>query len=88
MLKPEAMAVEFAMDTPSSNAYAMVGLITSDAAGKEIPEALESAKNDLRNKAAALGATLVTIDETTPDKDFVREKRIVHVKGRAFKVKD
>lgn len=88
MLKPEAASVEFAMDTPSSNSYTMVGVIKSDAAGKEIPEAMESAKNDLRNKAAALGATLVMIDDSIPDKDFVREKRIVHVTARAFKVKE
>jgi hypothetical protein len=88
VLKPEAMEVEFATETPSSNAYSLVSTITSDAAGNEIDDAILSAKNDLRNKAAALGATLVIVDETRPDKDFVREKRIVHLKGRAFKVKE
>ncbi len=87
-LKPEAAAIEFAQSTPSANSYTMVGVITSDAAAKELPEAIDSAKNDLRNKAAALGATLVMVDETVPDKDFVRDRRIVHLKGRAFKVKE
>ena len=87
-LKPEAQSVEFATETPSPNAYALVATITSDAAAKEIDDAILSAKNDLRNKAAAMGATLVIVDETIPDKDFVREKRIVHLKGRAFKVKE
>jgi len=87
-LTPEATSVEFAMDTPSPNSYAMVGKISSDAAGKEMDDAIAAAKNDLRNKAAAMGATLVIVDETNPDKDFVRDRRIVHLKGRAFKVKD
>ena len=84
-LKPEAESVEFAMDPPSPDAYAMVGAITSEAAGKEIGDAVDAAKNDMRNKAAALGASLVIIDETVPDKDFVRDTRIVHLKGRAYK---
>jgi len=88
VLKPEAENVEFAMETPSPDAYVVIGKIDSEAAGKEISDAIESARNDLRNKAAAMGATLVIVDETLPDKDFVREKRIVHMKGRAFKVKE
>jgi hypothetical protein len=88
VLKPEAMEVAFATETPSSNAYTLVGTINSTAAGKEMDDAILSAKNDLRNKAAAMGATLVMVDETAPDKDFVRDKRIVHLKGRAFKVKE
>lgn len=87
-LKPEAEQVEFAVETPSANAYSLVGKINADAAGREMDEAILSAKNDLRNQAAAMGATLVIVDETIPDKDFVREKRIVHLKGRAFKVKE
>jgi hypothetical protein len=88
VLKADAQNVEFATETPSPDAYSLVGTITSDTAGKEIDDAILSAKNDLRNKAAAMGATLVIVDETVPDKDFVREKRIVHLKGRAFKVKE
>jgi hypothetical protein len=87
-LKPEAEAVEFAMDTPSPDAYTMVGVVKSDTAAKEIDAAILSARNDLRNKAAAMGASLVIVDETTPDRDIAREKRVVHLKGRAFKVKE
>ena len=86
-LKPEGEAVEFAMETPSKDAYEVVGTLKVTAAGKTIGEATDAARNDLRNKAAALGASLVIEDKTETSQDIVREKRIVTLTGRAFRAK-
>jgi len=87
-LTPEGEQVDFAADVPSSDAYTVVGKLKADAAGKTIDAAIDSAKNDLRNKAAAMGATLLFIDDTTPDQEFTRDLRIAHVTARAFKAKE
>ena len=86
-LMPEGEAVEFAMETPSKDAYDVVETLKVTAAGKTIDEATDAARNDLRNKAAALGASLVIADRTDTSQDIVREKRIVTITGRAFRAK-
>lgn len=87
VLQPEGEAVEFAMETPSKDAYEVVGTVKATAAGKTIGDATDAARNDLRNKAAALGATLVIEDKTDTSQDIIREKRIVTITGRAFRAK-
>jgi hypothetical protein len=87
-LTPEGEQVDFAADVPSPDAYTVVGTVKADAAGPTIDAAIASAKNDLRNKAAALGASLLYIDDTKPDQEFTRDLRIAHVTARAFKAKE
>jgi hypothetical protein len=87
-LTPDGEQVDFAADVPSTDAYTVVGKLKSDAAGKTIDAAIDSAKNDLRNKAAAIGASLLFIDDTRPDQEFTRDLRVAHVSARAFKAKE
>jgi hypothetical protein len=87
-LTPAAETVEFAMEPPSSNAYNLVGQVVGTAAGKDVEAAQEAAKNDLRNKAAALGASLVTIDENLGEPMPFADKTKVKLVGRAYKSVD
>jgi hypothetical protein len=87
-LSPEAENVEFAYEPPSPAAYKLVGTVTGVAAGKDADEAQAAAKNDLRNKAAALGAVLVTIDENTGHPMPLADKTKVTLVGRAYKPVD
>jgi hypothetical protein len=87
-LTPEAETVEFAMEPPSPNTHKLLGKVTGQAAAKDVEVAQEAAKNDLRNKAAALGATLVTIDENLGVPMPLAEKTKVKLVGRAYKSVD
>jgi hypothetical protein len=84
-LQPGAEAVEIAMEPPSPNNFKMVGQVEGLAAGSDTEAAERAAKNDLRNKAAALGASLVTIDEDTCEAIPLDDKSRVKVVGRAYK---
>jgi hypothetical protein len=84
-LAPAAQSVEFAMDTPSENLYTLAGTVNGVAAGKNIQEAELSARNDAKNQAAAMGATLVVIDEDTGAVLLYQDKPKVTIRGRAFK---
>jgi|HubBroStandDraft_2_1064218.scaffolds.fasta_scaffold108814_2 hypothetical protein len=84
-LIPGAQDVEFAVDLPSKTAYKMIGEVVGMAAAND-PDAAEfAARNDLRNKAAELGATLVTVDDSIGEAMPLRDKVKVKVYGRAFK---
>jgi uncharacterized protein DUF4156 len=87
-LQPQAENVEFAMEPPSSDAYKLLGQVKGEAAAKDPDAATEAAKNDLRNKAAALGASLVTIDRNTGTPIPLDEKTKVTIIGRAYKSVD
>jgi hypothetical protein len=87
-LKPEAENVEFAYEPPSSTAYKLIGEVVGVAAANDPEEAQAAAKNDLRNKAAALGAVLVTIDENTGTMVLLASKTKVKLVGRAYKPVD
>jgi hypothetical protein len=87
-LQPGAEAVEFAMEPPSPNSYKLVGEVTGQAQGNDPEQAQAAAKNDLRNKAAALGASLVTIDENTGQQILLQNKTKVKLVGRAYKAVD
>jgi hypothetical protein len=83
-----AQDVEFATEPPSKNTYRMIGEVVGIAAAND-PDAAEfAARNDLRNKAAELGATLVTVDDSVGEAMPLREKIKVKVYGRAFKAID
>jgi hypothetical protein len=87
-LQPQAENVEFALEPPSPNTYKLVGQVTGQAAANDLDTAQQAAKNDLRNKAAALGASLVTIDENVGEPMPLREKTRVKLVGRAYKSLD
>jgi len=87
-LSPGAENVEFAYDKPSADAYKFLGEVVGVAEAKDPEEAQASAKNDLRNKAAAMGAVLVTIDENTGQAVLLVGKTRVKLVGRAYKPVD
>ncbi len=87
-LEPAAEQVEIAAEPPSANDYKLVGTVTGLAASNDAQLAEHAAKNDLRNKAAALGASLVTIDEDTGEMIPLQAKTKVKVVGRAYKALD
>jgi hypothetical protein len=87
-LQPAAAEVDFAMEPPSTSTYTLVGRVTGIAAANDLETAQDAARNDLRNKAAALGASLVTIDESTGEAIPLRDKTKVKLVGRAYKSVD
>jgi hypothetical protein len=87
-LTPAAENVEFAFEPPGSNGYQEVGKVTGVAQGTDTEATTEAAKNDLRNKAAALGATVVTIDENVGQAVPLTRTLKVKVSGRAYKPVD
>jgi hypothetical protein len=87
-LQSQAENVEFAYEAPSANAYKEVGQVKGEGVGKDPELALEQAKNDLRNKAAALGAALVTIDENNGALVPLTDETRVTLMGRAYKPAD
>jgi hypothetical protein len=88
VLQPGAENVEFAVDTPSASGYQLVGQVTGEAAANDLEAAQQAAKNDIRNRAAALGAFLVTIDDSIGEPMPLRDKTHVKLVGRAFKSLD
>jgi hypothetical protein len=80
--------VEFAVEAPSKDGYRLVGTVKGVAAANDLDTATEAARNDLRNKAAALGATLVTIDENHGEAMPLQNKTKVKLTGRAYKPAD
>jgi hypothetical protein len=87
-LAPSGEAVDFVYEAPSSNSYRVVGEVRGIAQGADAEVAEEAAKNDLRNKAGALGATLVSIDEHLGEPMLLVGKTKVTLLGRAYKPVD
>jgi hypothetical protein len=84
-LTPQAENVEFAYEPPSPTGYQEVGKVTGIAQGTDTEATTEAAKNDLRNKAAALGATVVTIDQNQGEAVPLTNTLKVKLVGRAYK---
>jgi hypothetical protein len=87
-LQPAAEDVDFAMEPPSKNTFALIGKVTGIAAANDLDSAQTAARNDLRNKAAAVGASLVTIDENVGEALPLQDKTKVKLVGRAYKSVD
>jgi Domain of unknown function (DUF4156) len=87
-LKPGADDVEILTEPPSPNAYRFLGEVTGRAAAPDLEAAQEAARNDLRNKTAALGGTLVTIDSNVGEPVLLLGKTKVRLVGRAYKPVD
>ena len=84
-LVPAGANVEIAVEPPSRDGYFLVGTVTGLAAANDLDTASQAARNDLRNKAAALGAVLVTIDENVGEALPLQDKTRVKLVGRAYK---
>jgi hypothetical protein len=87
-LVPAGAAVEIVYEAPSVHSYSMVGEVKGIGVGPDAEAAGETAKNDLRNKAGALGATLVTVDQNLGEPMLLVGKARVTVFGRAYKPVD
>lgn len=88
-LSSQAESVELLSDIPNTDIYESYGFVTSEAIGKGSGEATTNARNGLRNKAAALRATFVSIDEAsaTTAWDF-SGRTVVTLKGHVYRPKD
>src|SRR4051812_26628714 len=64
-LLPQGESVELLAEIPNTDTYEAYGLVVSEASGHGSGEATAAARNGLRNKAAALRATFVSIDEAS-----------------------
>jgi hypothetical protein len=84
-LEPAAESVELFTEPPTANAYKLLGHVTGVAAAKELEVAEREARNDLRNKAAKMGGTLVTIDEDFASPIPLADKVKVTLAGRAYR---
>lgn len=87
-LQPAAEDVDFAMEPPSPGSFMLIGKVTGMAAANDIEEAQTAARNDLRNKAAALGASLVTVDENVGEALPLQDKTKIKLVGRAYRAID
>jgi len=87
-LLPQAENVEFATEPPSRNAFTLIGEVTGLGAANDLDTAAQAARNDLRNKAAAMGASLVTIDEDLGEPMLLQDKTKVRLVGRAYKASE
>lgn len=87
-LSAAAQDVEIVHDKPSPNAYKEIGQVTGIAAAADDEAAEAAAENDLRNKAAALGASLVTVEQNLGKAVLLSDKKEIKLVGRAYKAID
>jgi hypothetical protein len=88
-LLPQAETVELLAEIPNLDVYESYGFVSSEASGHGSSEATVNARNGLRNKAAALRATFVSIDEASATSawDF-SGKTVVTLKGHVYRPKE
>jgi hypothetical protein len=87
-LSPEAANVEVLNEPPNIETYEPAGEVTALVIGHETQVALRQAMNELRNKAAAKGATFVAVEDVTARAawDF-SGRTVVTMVGTAYKTK-
>jgi hypothetical protein len=87
-LSPNASNVEVLSEPPNIETYEPAGEVTAHVIGRETQNALHEAMNELRNKAAAKGATFVAVDDVTAHAawDF-SGRTVVTIVGTAYKTK-
>jgi hypothetical protein len=85
VLQPGGEDVDIAMEPPSTNGYQVVGEVEGSAEATDVDDAQQAARNDLRNRAAALGASLVTIDDNRGEPVLLMGRTRVTLTGRAYK---
>ena len=87
-LTTEGSSVEIVIDPPSVDSHTMVGVVRAEAVGADVDVATGFAKNDMRNKGAARGATQVTVDDTIAEPIELQSLVKVTLVGRAYKPVD
>ena len=65
VLNPGADNVEVINEPPNREVYESAGEVTAQVVGRETQDALRQALNQLRNKAAAKGATFIAVDDVS-----------------------
>jgi len=87
-LQPNAEQIEIVTGSVDRNALQFLGDVQGEAKSSDIGEANQNARNDIKNKAAALGATIVVIDTNTAANamDWTGRNKVV-LAGRAFRSK-
>jgi hypothetical protein len=85
-LRPEAARIEIVKGEPDRKAFQYLGEVQGEAKASDVGEANTNARNDIRNKAAALGATVVVLDTNTAANamDWSGRNKVV-LTGRAFR---
>ena len=88
VLRPEAANVEVLNEPPNFQTYESAGEVNAQVIGHETQDALRQAMNQLRNKAAAKGATFIAIDDVSSRAawDF-SGRTIVTLVGTAYRTK-
>jgi hypothetical protein len=88
VLSPAAADVEVLSEPPNTEVYEPAGEVTAQVVGRETQDALRQALNQLRNKAAAKGATFIAVDDVTSRAawDF-SGRTIVTLVGTAYRTK-
>ncbi len=88
VLSPAASNVEVLSEPPNTEVYEPAGEVTAQVIGHETQDALRQAFNQLRNKAAAKGATFIAVDDVTSRAawDF-SGRTIVTLVGTAYRPK-
>jgi hypothetical protein len=86
-LSPSATRIEIITSEPDRGQYEYAGDVTGSAKGS-LEEATQNARNDLRNRAARLRATVVKLDTSTAANamDWTGRNQVV-LMGRAFRPK-
>ena len=87
-LNPEAANVEIISDLPNREIYEPAGQVSAEIIGRDNTSSLREAFNQLRNQAAAKGATFVGIDEVSSRAawDF-SGRTIVTIIGTAYRTR-
>jgi len=87
-LNPEAANVEIISDLPNREIYEPAGQVSAQIIGRDNAASIREAFNQLRNQAAAKGATFVGIEEVSSRAawDF-SGRTIVTLVGTAYRTK-
>jgi len=83
--RPGASSVKLITKEPPKERWELAGKITGESASDDTVEAAVTAENDLKNKAALLGASLVKIDQVSPPGDKGRRGKQVVFMARAYR---
>jgi hypothetical protein len=88
VLSPAAQDVEIISDLPNREIYEPAGLVSAQIIGRDNAASLREAFNQLRNQAAAKGATFVGIEEVSSRAawDF-SGRTVVTLIGTAYRTK-
>lgn len=87
-LSAGASNVEVLSEPPNEETYEPAGAVSAHVIGRETQDALRQAMNELRNQAAAKGATFVAVDDVTSSAawDF-SGRTVVSIVGTAYRTK-